>query len=287
MNLYYTTKSWLKIARWQARRGIVSLRWGPGELARMPVVLGNSMPKSGSHLIIQVLHGLTRLGAFVNPGFPPVNRSEDNHKLPAEAVLENIQRMRPGDIGYGYVHAAEPFLSALTRAGRATVFVYRDPRDVIISHVFYATEMHEEHGMHHYYTKVLKSMEERINAAIQGVEQPGTELNSIRAKYDNYLGWREQPEMLCLRFEDMILNQEAALGRLLDYLAERGFNPKASRSAAVAMIQSAIHPRRSGTYRKAKPGNWQEHFTPANKVLFKECTGDLLMQLGYEENNDW
>ena len=266
---------------------MVALRWGANELERMPVVLGNSMPKSGSHLIIQVLQGLTRLGAFVIPGFPPVNRSEDNRKLSAVAVLANIQRMRSGDIGYGYVHAEQPFLSALTQPGRATVFVFRDPRDVIISHVFYATEMHEEHGMHHYYTKVLTSMEERINAAIQGVEQPGAELNSISAKYADYLAWREQPEVLCLRFEDLILSQEAALGRLLDYLAERGFTPKVSRQLAISAMQSAIQPRRSGTFRKAKPGNWREHFTPANKALFKECAGGLLVQLGYELDENW
>ena len=31
--------------------------------------------------------------------------------------------------------------------------------------------------------------------------------------------------MLCLRFEDLILEREAALGRILDYLAGRGFTP--------------------------------------------------------------
>ena len=89
-------------------------------------------------------------------------------------MLANIQRMRPGDIAYGYVKAREPFISALTAPGRATIFVYRDPRDMIVSHVFYATQMHKGHWMHRYYTETLHTMEERINAAIQGVEEPGT-----------------------------------------------------------------------------------------------------------------
>ena len=287
MNPRYTTRRWLKLGRWQARRAAAALHWGPGALQALPAVLGNAMPKSGSHLIIQVLQGLTRLGPFVNPGFPPVNRSETNAKLPDAQVLANLQRMRPGDITYGYIRAREPFIAALARPGRATVFVYRDPRDMIVSHVFYATQMHDGHGMHRYYTEVLGTMEERINAAITGVSLAGSELAGVRRKYEDYLGWLDQPEVLCLRFEDLILDRQAALGCFLDYLEGHGFAPRVSRQEAIQTLQEAIAPRKSGTFRKSKPGNWQEHFTPANKALFKEAAGDLLLRLGYEQANDW
>jgi hypothetical protein len=287
LNLYYSLKHSLKLARWQARRIAAAYRWGWGELQRAPVVLGNAMPKSGSHLIIQVLQGLTSLGPFVNPGFPPVNRAEDNSKLPDEAILANIRRMRPGDIGYGYISAVEPFITALTSPGRATIFVYRDPRDMIISHVFYATQMHPGHWMHRYYTETLHSMGERINAAIQGVEEPGAELTPVCKRYEGYLGWLECPEVLSLRFEDLVMERRATLGRLLDYLGGRGFILHRQRSAAVEVLETAIAPKKSGTFRKGQPGNWREHFTEANKALFKEKTGDLLVRLGYERNSDW
>ncbi len=284
---YYQIKQGLKLGRWQARRAAAALRWGPENLAKAPAVLGNAMPKSGSHLIIQVLQGLIPLGPFVNPGFPPVNRSEDNSKLSDEAVLANIQHMRPGDIAYGYVHARQPFISALTQPGRATIFMYRDPRDMVISHVFYATNMHAGHGMHHYYTQVLDTMEERINAAILGVEEPGSQLSPVRAKYENYIGWLGQPDVLCLRFEDLILDRETTLGRLLDYLSKRGFTPRSDRAQAIATLQNAIAPHKSGTYRKGKPGNWRDHFTEDNLRTFKETTGDLLIRLGYEVDSNW
>ncbi len=280
-------KHWVKRRRWQGRRLAAALRWGRKSLGETPAVLGNAMPKSGSHLIIQVLQGLTKIGPFVNPGFPPVNRSEDNRKLPDVSVLANIRNMRPGDIAYGYVNAREPFLSTLSNPGRATVFVYRDPRDMIVSHVFYATQMHKGHGMHRYYTQELHSMEERIAAAIRGVEEPGAELSPVRAKYEAYLGWLDEPSVLCLRFEDLILDRQASLNKLLDYLEKRGFSPTLPRSQAVATLEQAIIPKKSGTFRKGKPGNWQEHFTEQNKALFKEMAGDLLIRLGYETHLDW
>ncbi|HEX7973821.1 MAG TPA: sulfotransferase domain-containing protein [Anaerolineales bacterium] len=287
MNSIYALKHSFKLWRWQARRASAALRWGPDKLRRLPAVLGNAMPKSGSHLIIQVLQGLTQLGPFVNPGFPPVNRSEANEKLSSASVLENIRRMRPGDIAYGYIQAHEPFLAALTAPGRATVFVYRDPRDMVVSHVFYATQMHAGHGMHRYYTETLHTMEERIDAAIRGVQQEDSELSSVRSKYESYLGWLDQPAVLCLRFEDLILDREAALGRLLDYLERCGFTPRLARPEAIAILKAAIAPRKSGTFRKGKPGNWQEHFSEANKATFKELAGDLLIRLGYEQDNAW
>jgi hypothetical protein len=73
----------------------------------------------------------------------------------------------------------------------------------------------------------------------------------------------------------------------LDYLVKRGFTPKASRTEAITVLHEAIAPRRSGTFRKARPGNWREHFTDENKALFKNQAGDLLIELGYEATEDW
>lgn len=245
------------------------------------------MPKSGSHLIIQVLQGLTRIGPFVNPGFPPVNRSEDNLKLAERAILDNIDAMLPGDIAYGYIHARQPFVQALTNPGRATVFVYRDPRDMIVSHVFYATEMHSEHGMHRYYTQSLHSMEERLQAAIQGIDRVDLKLSNVEERYKPYLGWLEIPQALCLRFEDLILDRETAFVRLLVYLEDRGMLMDVAKEQAVQTLKDAIAPRKSGTFRRGQPGNWREYFTEANKKQFKETAGDLLIQMGYERDFDW
>ena len=269
----------------------------------MPAVLGNAMPKSGSHLLIQILEGLTELGPFVNPGFPPVNRAEDNTKLPDDKVLAEIRAMQPGDIRYGYLHAEEPWLSAVTGPGRAqkraTLFVSRDPRDWVISQIFYAKDMHEGHMLHEYYN-ALPTMEARINAAIEGVHedlsgfkqpavanQTGLRAPSIVERYSHYLGWLDTPGVLCLRFEDLILHREPTLHKILDYLTTFNFQPSTSRSETITTLSASIAPRKSGTFRKGQPGNWREHFTEGNVARFKEVAGELVVRLGYEANEDW
>ena len=279
-------KQILKQLRWRVRRGRTALRWGMGSLRHAPIVFGNAMPKSGSHLLPQVLHVLTKLGPFVDPGFPPVNRDEANNTLSEDKIFKGIYNMLPGDIRYGYIHAREPFLSLLTQPEQATIFIYRDPRDMLISHVFYATELYEDHGMNRYYVQ-LDSMDARLNAAIKGVSDPAHFLSSVRERYDSYLGWLDQPSVLSLRFEDLILERDIALARLLGYLEVRGFDLTIPRDQAIELLKAGIAPEKSGTFRKGQPGNWREHFTSGNIKRFKDVAGDLLIRMGYEDNNDW
>lgn len=286
LSQYTTIKLAVKQLRWRVRRINTALRWGMDNLRNTPMVFGNAMPKSGSHLLTQILHSLTSIGPFVDPGFPPVNRDEANQPLPEEKIFENIYRMRSGDIRYGYIHAKEPYLSLLTQPGQATVFMYRDPRDMLVSHVFYATDLYENHGMNRYYAQ-LDGMEARLNAAIEGVPDPEFSLSNVRERYESYSGWLTQPEVLCLRFEDLILEQDVALARLLGYLEVHGLDLTVPREQAIEILKTGIAPHKSGTFRKGQPGNWREHFTTENKARFKEISGDLLVRLGYEDGDDW
>jgi hypothetical protein len=249
-------------------------------------VVGNAMPKSGSHLLSQVLRGLTRIGPFVDPGMPPLTRSARNQNLDERAVLVRLDALQSGDIGYGYLHAREPYLQRLSQAGLAAFFVYRDPRDVLVSHVYYATDLYPGHGMHAYYQR-LESVEARLNAAIEGVTEPGFELSPIGEKYAKYVGWLDVAAVHSLRFEDLILARSATLGAMLQHLAARGFELPLPQEQAVARLAAAIEPRRSGTFRRGQPGEWRRHFTAENKARFKAATGDLLQRLGYEQGPDW
>ena len=142
--------------------------------------------------------------------------------------------------------------------------------------------------MHEYYNNVLTTMEERLNVAIEGCDLSGLGLPSIWERYFDHLGWFGRDDVLCLKFEDSILNKEMAIGKLLDYIEGFGVEFSVSRPQAIETISQSIKPKKSGTFRKGQPGNWKEHFTEENKRRFKAIAGDLLSRLGYEENDqDW
>ena len=128
-------------------------------------------------------------------------------------------------------------------------------------------------------------MEERLNIVIKGFDLPGLKMANTWERYEGYLGWFEKENVLCLKFEDLILNREKAIDRLLDYLEGFGVEFIAPRSEAIKKVSASIEPRRSGTFRKGQPGNWKEHFTEDNKRKFKAVAGDLLTRLGYEESD--
>jgi hypothetical protein len=288
IKLYYRLRRLLKLIRLELRRWQAARRWGKEALESAPRVFGNAIPKAGSHLLIQVLLGLTEIGPFVDPGMPPINRFEGNTRLELPERLAELERMRPGEIRYGYAGCKEPMLSAITGPGRASVFIYRDPRDQLISHVFYAKDIHKGHGMHDYYNNVLTTMEERLNVAIEGCTLPGLGLPSVWERYAVHFGWFERDDVLCLKFEDLILNKEETLGKLLDYIESYGVNFPVGRREAIAVLSESIMPKKSGTFRKGQPGNWKEHFTEENKRRFKAVAGDLLTRFGYEDNDqDW
>ena len=61
---------WLKLIRRSFRRMTTSI--SQGSLSGSPILFANSFPKSGTHLLTQVLHGFVKLGPVVDSGLPAI-----------------------------------------------------------------------------------------------------------------------------------------------------------------------------------------------------------------------
>lgn len=285
---FHEIKRGMKKVRWVLRRGLVERKWGKDAFSKAPIVVANSIPKAGSHLLTQVIEGLVPVSPLVDPGYPPINRAENNLKLRDEQkMISRLQELRPGDICYGYLKAWDVFVNELKDEKYAMLFLSRDPRDVVVSQVQYATYMKKDHHMHQYYNEQFDSDEDRINAAIRGIEDEVYGISSIKVRYDGYAGWINLPNVLPVKFEDLILDRDATFVRILEFLKDHGLELITSDEEAIASMHAAVQPKKSGTFRKGQPGGWKEAFTEENKRVFKEETGDLVVRLGYEENMDW
>ena len=278
-----------RLARRTIRRFFQGVRFRRLSLQGVPVLFANSFPKSGTHLLTQVLQGFPSIGPAVESGLPAIVTYEGDtgRARPVEEILADLSRLLPGDIGYGHVHALPEAVKFLSRPGYCAYFILRDPRDVVVSHVHYVTDMEPNHIRHRFYTEVLTSFDERLSTSSLGLPDPELSFPDIRARFEPYLGWLDCPEVLTLRFEDLITDQEAELGSILKHALTRGFPVEIDRTAAIQILANSIDPQRSPTFRSGKVGGWRERFTDENKRIFKETSGDLLVRLGYERDNDW
>ena len=276
----------LRLIRWRIRRANQWLRY---RRLDAPILFGNSFPKSGTHLLTQVLAGFSQLGPVVNSGLPAVTVYEGSTGIQrsVKSIITEINRLRPGDVGYGHLHALPEIIPTLCREGIAPYFILRDPRDVVVSHVFYVTEKAAKHVHHDYYTRELSNFDERLQVSIEGRPELDISFPDIYSRFEPYMPWLERAEVLLLRFEDFITNKEKTIGKVFDHAVARGFRYQGERQYAVEILASSIDTTRSPTFRSGKVGGWREHFTVDHKDLFKKYAGDLLVKLGYETGLDW
>jgi hypothetical protein len=262
-------------------------RWRRFSFNDAPPVFGNSKPKSGSHLLLQILNGFTQIMPYKYVEADPIRTVKKNGgRRDTNAIVADLKSIPQGVIGWGYVDATPENVAVLCLPNRVNYFIYRDPRDMLVSQVFFATDMHEEHGMHEYY-KSLPDFGARLNVAITGIDKDGLKMVSVKERYNGVFQWLEQKHVMCIRFEDLINNRDATLSAMLDEVEKTGYKIPTPRAQALSVLIEAIQPKKSHTFRSGKTGGWKEHFTAEHKHLFKDVAGDLLIQLGYEKTNEW
>ena len=263
------------------------LRWKRFSFGAAPPIFGNSKPKSGSHLLLQVLNGITQIMPYRYVEAEPIRTiTKEGRRKAGEEVIRELENLHQGVIGWGYVDATTENASFLTSSGRVNYFIYRDPRDMLVSHVFFATDMHEEHAMHEYYNS-LPDIGARLKIAITGIDRDGLKMVSVKRRYEGVFQWLEQKRVLCIRFEDLINNRDATLNAMLDEVEKTGYKIPTPRAQAFDILLESIQPGKSHTFRAGKTGGWKTYFTDEHKKLFKDIAGDLVVRLGYEEDNDW
>lgn len=263
------------------------LRWKRFSFGDAPPIFGNSKPKSGSHLLLQILNGFTKIMPYRYVEAEPVRTiKKDGGRRTADDILDELKHLPRGVIGWGYVDATPENVAFLCTSERVNYFIYRDPRDLLVSQVFFATDMHEEHGMHDFYNS-LPDFGERLKVAITGIDRDGLYMVSVKQRYEGVFEWLNTPGVMCIRFEDLINNRDATLNAMLDEVEKTGYRISTPREKALSILAEAIQPRKSHTFRSGKTGGWREFFTEEHKKLFKEVAGDLVVKLGYEKNNDW
>jgi hypothetical protein len=186
-------------------------------VATSPILFANAFPKSGTHLLVQILKACARIGPAVDSGLPAVAMFEgvSGAPRPTAAILHDLARLLPGDVAYGHLHARPEIEAFFIDRHAAVCFLYRDPRDVAVSHAHYVTEIETAHAHHEYY-RTLPDFDARLRTSILGRPELGDLFPDIRARFEPYMGWFTAPRVLSLRFEDLIENRKLVLSGAKD-----------------------------------------------------------------------
>jgi len=147
--------------------------------------------------------------------------------------------------------------------------------------------MDRQHRLHPYYKDGFKTFDERLTASIRGFSFENVRQPDIATRFERYTAWFDYPQIHKVRFEDLIHDQNEALGLIVDHFCQRVDTVPATHTQIIAALRNNIDPKKSPTFRSGKTGSWKRYFTDEHKNIFKEVAGDLLIRLGYEKDNSW
>lgn len=252
-----------------------------------PILLSISFPKSGTHLLDQILLGFSKVAPFSLRlhSFYAEYEGKSGHKRAPEQALHWLDSLRPRDIATAHLFARDEAVQRVCSPAFVPYFIFRDPRDVVVSHVFYVTDMEARH-VHHDYYQSLPDLSERLKVSILGRPDADVEFPNIADRFAPYLGWLDHPEVGKIHFEDLVNDRTATLNRIIDHFLAR-IPLAAPRQTILDLLESSINPSRSPTFRSGKTSEWKKYFSPEHKKIFKDVAGDLLMRLGYEKDSEW
>ena len=279
-------KSSLRSTVYHTEKLLQRLRFA-SQPAELPILLGISFPKSGTHLLDQILLGFSNVAPYskrLHSFYAEYEGESGRRRAPREAITW-LDSLRTGDVASAHLFAQSEAITRVCSVNFIPYFIFRDPRDVVVSHVFYVTDMEARH-VHHEYYQSLPDFNARLNVSILGRPDLDVEFPDIAARFAPYLGWLDHNEVLSIHFEDLINDRAAALTRIMDHFLDR-VPLQTPRQLILESLESSINPSRSPTFRSGKTGEWKKHFTGEHKRIFKDVAGDLLIRSGYEKDRDW
>ncbi len=275
-------------------------------------LLINSMPKSGTHLLVKTVEllgyqnflnslfkkVLSKLGLWVPSSliYEGVNRNiaflfqRRNYEATVDIGVMSpvavsyrlskkwLQRVGSGSYIAGHVPYSEEFKDLLHELYFKHILIIRDPRDVIVSMAHYMAR--PEHSASKNFKKF--TFEDRIRFLMDGGVLDNRPFIGFKEAYKKVLLWNET-DCLVVRFEDLVggrgggsvEEQRKTIYRIAKYLGK-------SDEGLIKSVCENIYDPSSPTFRRGEIGAWKDEF-PVN--LLKEFNTEMekvLRTLGYD-----
>jgi len=259
------------------------------ELNNRPKILINSVPKSGTHLLMQIILGI--------PGMVYMKANNDSYVF-YNGIRQEVASIVNGSVALGHMSYHESLPPMMESAGIRHLFISRDPRDVAVSYMHFIKKQYPEHPLHRYFNVFLQNDEQRLQALISGVRLEGdaakafgfSTFPSVREEFETIYQWRGKPHLCEIKYEDLVKNETSQANeiyKVIQFLWNDLSRLQMSKEQLFSLMKGSIDPANCWTFRKGKIGGWTEVFTAQHIDSFKQNDGEFLIELGYERDLNW
>lgn len=249
-----------------------------------PRILINSIPKAGTHLIASMLTRAEHISysGVVTYHDKYAQTLEDLEGLipsfDAAQLERELCRVSKGSYVNGHLYWDVDTDRILRGCGYRSVFVTRDPRDILISNVHYIQSFNG-HPRHRLMMSQFADFDSRLMALIEGF--PATAghrgLANVGRRLDAFVGWTEHvptfsfEEFVAPRSDEQLQHSLNRLAKAVGWEAEM---------APGAMLEGLGNPW-SATFRSGRAGEWRTVFNEAHLEAFDQLAGSQTQALGY------
>lgn len=229
-------------------------------------VLVNSIPKSGTTWLRTMLASL--------PGY-----TEFPMKGMTGTQAEELLAVEPGQVFHGHLMSSPRLFQILEERNFATAFIYRDIRDVIVSHYHHVTYLNPARA-----PESLRGLTKEEAFAADRLESWCPSLK----RYPDVKVWLEREDIATTTTYEALKGDTP--GELARVLKGMGFEVNSQLVEAIVdscSFERASGGRRAGEEDPAAParkgivGDWQNHFSQVNAAGFQARYGELLASVGY------
>jgi len=239
-------------------------------------IIRTSIPKCGSHLLNKTFEYIQN--AKETTPNQPITKKFDPQLL--TSLQKNLLRSSHYHLHYNYEN-----LELVKNEKLRLLFIYRDPRDQILSLIPYIKKLKSKIAKEA--MKYIFCMDpEVLNLSEASMR---TYLIHTQSKlYKIFMPWKDHPHCYALKFEDLVGaegggTREAQIREIHNIARHMGINISEKR---VLYIANNLFGGTS-TFRKGQIGQWKTEFTAQEKDLCKKYFGQLLIDLGYEKDFNW
>lgn len=241
-----------------------------------------SIPKSGSHLLAKCIYLIDkRTPIWAKKDIAGISQKEIN-QLNSEYLY--------------CIHAAyqEKNKFLIEHNNLKTFFIYRDPRDQVVSLANWVIKIESAIPGHHNVPK----LEDLITTLIYGCDgafwtKSVPPYRTVEQLYRLFMPWMNHKQVYIATFEKLVGPQgggslELQLQEIKNIAKHMGKNITDEVAKEISKkIFGYTEGFDSRTFFEGQIGSWKKYFTDKHKREFKEVAGQLLIDLGYEKDLNW